>query len=774
MRVRRIGRLQAFWAYAGLIGCGGPPGAAVRASPEVSQTIPPVPADVAAQRLAYSSPNLLEGDTSFELPSGSYLIEVLDRSEGGGSERPVRLRRRPVAMLAVHGQRALRLASPARCCEYAVRWPAVQLIPGQRYTFSVYLRSSSGGVRVRLVCRPAPAGVRAEEFVPGASWLRYWSSFVVPGSTDPAEAVTAAPSIIVSAAKEDREGAASQEGSIDIDAVQLEAGEAPGPYRPQRAVDYGVVVAGRHGDDPAIPGRPLLLNGVVRNNASVPVRLQLIWQLADVLTGNRQVRSRQMALPPGRCQNAGMSFGPAVTGYYLLTTYVRGGPELGFSDQRELAVFDPPRGDSKGAGSFFALTWNGQDARESHGQDVRAAATGSRPSPASEPIFDRITTGWPRQVLWRWRDLETLPGVDDFRQADRVVDAMRAEGAEPVVCLCGPMPARPSGARNGTRRPAVIGEQDLAAPAWAVRSGAASSPHVDARQYRQFVFRTVAHFAGRIRYWQIPPVPVDGLLQWSRLFHEAVKLADPRAQVVGPSLEIVPDRARVRETPAFIAAGGIRDVDILLHATWMPAQAESPGTWQELDRSLSGVVQACIGAGRAGLPHWEFTAAWPDPNRTDIGARGIRLHRAVLLLKKHGVARWLIPEPPSPESPGGLGPPVEVTTLATMGDWLGPSTFRQERRMPNELVGLTFEGPRGAFAALVSTDEGSLPRSVLVSVPSGVRVTDLFGRTLTDGAEATTLTLTATPVYLWPTDGRADVLDGVSVPNPSQPQHSAP
>jgi hypothetical protein len=224
----------------------------------------------------------------------------------------------------------------------------------------------------------------------------------------------------------------------------------------------------------------------------------------------------------------------------------------------------------------------------------------------------------------------------------------------------------------------------------------------------------------------------------------------------------------MHQTMEFIAGGGVRDVDVLLHATWAPAQTDPSRAWQELDRSLSGVVQACSAAGRAGLPHWELTAAWPDPNNMDIGARAIQLHRAALLLKKHGTGRWLIPAPPSPEAPGSLGPAVEVTAIATVADWLGESTFRQERRIASGLVGLTFDGPRGAFAALVCTNEGSPAQSVPVSVPSGIRVTNLFGRILTDGAEATTLTLTATPVYLWPTDGRADVLDGIAAPGAAE------
>ncbi len=709
MGLRRRVQVPVVLLLAVLVGCGGGKrGVRPSPAPEKATSPPPVPAAIAAQRVSYASPNLLLGDTSFELPSGQYASLPAGKPRPAGAWRRGRVRPQRIRTLAVHGHWALRVSPTRSTGHYAVHWPAVPLEPGKTYTLSAYLR---GGDRatVRLDSGGRAGSASSQAIRPTRRWQRYHVTFEAPAGAEPGKDCRFRPAIVVSADSDPQSDRAVQDPWVEIDAVQLESAPSPSPYLPPCPIDYAAVTANRPipGDPRAPdapsgclpPGEPLVIQAYVRNNASERVQLQLVWQLSELLSRRAQVRVLSVTLPPSHCQDVRLDFGPTEVGYYVLRTDVRGGSDLGLTDRLGLAVLES--------------------------------------SPTTSPFVSPcLSHESPRRLVWRWRDLETMPGQDDFRGADRIVTAVLAAGAEPIVCLSG--------------------LQAESAPTWALQTDGGQD--VDPRQFRQFVFRVADHFRGRVRYWLLPPAPGSRQHAWARVYRQAVKLADPEAKVVGPTLMPAtpsPAAAILR----FLADGGAEDVDVLSHSLWTLGGGPPDQEWVRLDRALEQVRQACEAAERADLPRWEVTPAWPRQTSADLAGRAVAIHRVALLLKKHEVARWLMPGVRETDGVVRSACPIETAACAAAAQRLGNATFRQVRRIAPGAVALLFDTPNGPFAAIVadgSMSDGKVPS---VAVPPGVRAENLFGGALSDGVVPARLSLSVGVVYVCPLVPRADWLE---------------
>jgi hypothetical protein len=123
------------------------------------------------------------------------------------------------------------------------------------------------------------------------------------------------------------------------------------------------------------------------------------------------------------------------------------------------------------------------------------------------------------RVYFFWSQVEPEPGRFSFEAVDAFLDQL--DGSEEVwVTVC-------SSSRWATEQPS-----DFLPP----------SPAKDPGTYHRFVDRLVRHCGGRVRYWQCDNEPsnvgltwagtADGYLAQLRVFHRAVKEADPGAAVV--------------------------------------------------------------------------------------------------------------------------------------------------------------------------------------------------------------------------------------------------
>lgn len=191
-----------------------------------------------------------------------------------------------------------------------------------------------------------------------------------------------------------------------------------------------------------------------------------------------------------------------------------------------------------------------------------------------------VGASWVRVVV-NWAQIETAPGVFDWGNTDRVVDAARAQGYSVLAVLAG-------------------------TPAWAqgpIPSLLPGAVPVDPNTYGAFAGAAAAHLGYRVdsyEVWNEPNIPsffapVDaaryvGLL---RAAYPAIHTADPGATVLSAGLATTIDTGAWTVAPVTFlqqmyaaGAGGFMDA-VALHPYTFPFTVENDpnGQWAQVDQA---------------------------------------------------------------------------------------------------------------------------------------------------------------------------------------------
>ncbi|MET0197935.1 MAG: beta-galactosidase [Rhodococcus fascians] len=191
-----------------------------------------------------------------------------------------------------------------------------------------------------------------------------------------------------------------------------------------------------------------------------------------------------------------------------------------------------------------------------------------------------VGASWVRVVV-NWAQIETAPGVFDWGNTDRVVDAARAQGYSVLAVLAG-------------------------TPAWAqgpIPSLLPGAVPVDPNTYGAFAGAAAAHLGNRVdsyEVWNEPNIPsffapVDaaryvGLL---RAAYPAIHNADPGATVLSAGLATTIDTGAWTVAPVTFlqqmyaaGAGGFMDA-VALHPYTFPFTVENDpnGQWAQVDQA---------------------------------------------------------------------------------------------------------------------------------------------------------------------------------------------
>ena len=191
-----------------------------------------------------------------------------------------------------------------------------------------------------------------------------------------------------------------------------------------------------------------------------------------------------------------------------------------------------------------------------------------------------VGASWVRVVV-NWAQIETAPGVFDWGNTDRVVDAARAQGYSVLAVLAG-------------------------TPAWAqgpIPSLLPGAVPVDPNTYGAFAGAAAAHLGNRVdsyEVWNEPNIPsffapVDaaryvGLL---RAAYPAIHTADPGATVLSAGLATTIDTGAWTVAPVTFlqqmyaaGAGGFMDA-VALHPYTFPFTVENDpnGQWAQVDQA---------------------------------------------------------------------------------------------------------------------------------------------------------------------------------------------
>jgi hypothetical protein len=412
----------------------------------------------------------------------------------------------------------------------------LEVEPGRQYVFSAYLRALDRGenrgpdatVPGRLAVREFDGGSFEKPLRIGSRWQRYWMTF------RPRSAwcyVLAGPDLRKTA----ENPRPPERATCWLDGVQLEAAGAPTAFEPRQPVEFGVST-GRVGNVLAW-GEPLAIRiTVAKHRAELP--------------------------PP--------AFVLSMTDFF------------GRSVWRETAQFDTARTfspplDRQQLRGFFRLDVKmtcGQSASEQTlrlavipaqpGDDSRFGVNHAYPWPHLLDLSRKAGLVWCRDWSLKWQEVEPEKGRFAFDQTDYQIDRPLAHGLR----VLGLLPF-PSSHWSSTAPAGVTGGE----PYSESRSRVAYAPR-DPAEFEAYVAATVAHYRGRIAWWQCFNEPLytsyalprqygyDGAVyaKLVRSFARAARRADPGCRVLA-GIGGLGDGQIMGDFERFFAAGGLEAVD---------------------------------------------------------------------------------------------------------------------------------------------------------------------------------------------------------------------
>jgi len=539
-------------------------------------------------------------------------------------------------------------------------WMNVQ--PGKPYTLSAYLKADPPGLTAILQLRDSPWSEQHTTVKASGDWERY--SFTCTPGNDPAY-ICVGPDL----------GASGVDaGTLWVDAVQLEAGEAATDYEPRAVMEVGVRPGG--GRTIVAVGEPAAIETVAFNAADQPRP----WTCTMVQSG---FTAREQRTPAALVAQPGVN----VSREEVLTTgpaFVRTGLEA----QGAAVVTSRP--------TRLAVIERYTDADSVFGMNH------AYPWPELLDYSRMMGLSWFRDWSLKWQHVEPEQGRFGFTEADYQINRV-LEGGSPVLGLL-PFPS----SNWGSSAPPEIG----VGPNYPeIRARQAYMP-ADLNQFADYVRATVEHYRGRISVWEImnEPVYTDYALpqrlgytpadyvKLLRVAYDTIKAVDPQLTVLG-GIAGPPDL----DTREFIEAGGLECIDgLTIHI--YPGQAP-PESYIEGFDELQRRMEA---AGRP-RPLWFTEGAyyadddpptepfreWMSPVESEREAAALEARFDIILLAHH--TRRII---------------RHSGTCATINNEDMASIFFEYNAEPRKMV-----LPQAALAHLFGPDTEALGR---LETPEGV------------------------------------------------------
>ncbi len=679
--------------------------------------------------LQYHSPNLMAGDTSFELSTHAARLVGLDSDSpltALSKVRTVRLGR--TAGLAVHGGHALRAELPRGDARFALDLPPVLLGSGT-YTISVYARGHDESIRLRWRLRGARTVVAHEPFPVGEDWWRYALTFEI-SARGSRKALQWGPRLLIDRFRPS--GVSLGSTWLDLDAVQVEAGPQATAYRPAEPITLLTTASGGPVQDlgrtvwALQPGDAMKATSRLRNNTRRALRLRVSFERGTGSADAWTDPSRPLPLDPGEVSEARHTFGPTPPGWAMLRCRVLIDDEPIGQSAAAVAALPCPWREDPAAVRFVGLS---EPPRHTAGRALQGQGA-DEPTTRGGRFLCRLAVSVKATTTEQARELAA--------DMSEPIDAITSLNGEPVVHL-----------RSRAPDTGVAASQpsDLA-------GSARSEDDRDA-----LLADVVRGIAPKIRFWLVDGVDAD------------------RADRVRSLRRCLPDEAAAGRILVLAPTAGVdsddADPDALLRSPDMEAAdgivlrcdppRDTRQAWAELiDRTVAGVVRACIRADKPHLPRWAMTTRWPWPEEASGDDRAALIHQTALLLAKHGVRRWLVP-PIAPSAPGRppLACPIEVAALRGLEWHLADARFRHEHTAKQGIRCLVFDEPGKPLAAIWATTVGGDASRMVAVVPPTIDAYDLFGRRLKAGKRPRRIPVTAAPVYLRPQRAGPTWLDAV-------------
>ena len=451
---------------------------------------------------------------------------------------------------AVHGQCSLRVeltpeTQPVSFFDYfdLYRTPVfaplvanigfIEVEPGHPYTFSVQMKAARADTPARLAIRQFEGrslekAVRASE-----TWERYAMTFT---PTSPWCYVLAGPDL----RKTDENPNPPRSATLWVDAVQLEKGKQPSAFVPGDMVELGIET-----DKPGnVFGweEPVKVRLIIANSGATERRPHIsmwltdffdaeVWRNeSDVLIASRGRLEKEITL-----ENS-----PKLRGFLRLHVKLQDGDKVSERKTR-LAIVPLSRSDDSRFGVNHAYPW-------AHLLELSRKAG----------------LVWVRDWSLKWKDIEPEKGQFTFAESDYQINRVAGEGLR-MLCML-PFPSSPwsSSAPPEIRRGSSY-EERRAVVAYAPR---------DMAEFENYVERTVAHYGGRVGWFQVFNEPLftsyalprehgytgATYANYTRAFVRAARRANPQCKVLA-GIGYLAEGRIMEDFREFFKGGGLDVID---------------------------------------------------------------------------------------------------------------------------------------------------------------------------------------------------------------------
>jgi hypothetical protein len=334
-----------------------------------------------------------------------------------------------------------------------------------------------------------------------------------------------------------------QSGTVWLDALQLERGEKPSEFAPRSPIEFGVTTEK--------PGNVFNVGELLRvfctlagGDASRARDVKVDLHLTDFF--DREVCRREVkATVPARNSvriSVDLSGDAARMGFLRLTAKLISGDE---TQERSIRLAAIPVYRQK---------------------DSRFGVNHAYPWPHLLDLSRQAGLVWARDWSLKWQEVEPEKGRFTFAETDLQIDRPRGHGLQVLGLL--PFPS----SNWASNAPASVSGRG---PYPQNRARVAYSPR-DLSEFENYVEKTVAHYKGRIAWWQCfnEPLYTDYALPrklgydgatYGRLtvaFARAARRADPQCRVLA-GIGGLNDGQILGDFERFFAAGGLEAADAI-------------------------------------------------------------------------------------------------------------------------------------------------------------------------------------------------------------------
>jgi hypothetical protein len=415
----------------------------------------------------------------------------------------------------------------------------LEVEPGKAHTFSAYMRAEQTGVPARLMVQEFEGGRQQKLVRLTTDWGRYALTFTPRKS---ACYVLAGPDL----RKTDDSPTPPEKAIVWLDALQLERGTKPTVFTPRADSEFSLSISVEMPPDhPAAPlggvglegnvypwGSQMCVSHLFTKYAPEP-RLEL--SLTDFLdrkvwskTYDREIPT-ESRLPLGLC------------GAYTLHAAVT---VNGKTDVYTLR---------------FALV------PELTGKDSRFGMNHAYPWPDLLRLNRLAGLTWVRDWSLKWHQVEPTKGAFDFSATDLQIDRVLERGLN--VLALAPFP---SSVWASTATP----EPKAKAKSYPERRAIIAMAPQKMADFENYARRTVAHYKGRITWWQVFNEPLythyslprrhgytgADLATYTIAFARAARAANPDCKILG-GIGAISEGQIMEDFRQFFAAGGLAAID---------------------------------------------------------------------------------------------------------------------------------------------------------------------------------------------------------------------